>query len=72
MDAAKSRQNGFGKSVRYAMSHPRGKIEILCRLPNGETVFKFHQSKDDADMARPFTKLLRPADTWLDNDLNGI
>ena len=72
VDAAKSRQNGFGKSVRYAMSHPRGKIEILCRLPNGETVFKFHQSKDDADMARPFTKLLRPADTWLDNDLNGI
>lgn len=72
VDAAKSRQNGFGKSVRYAMSHPRGKIEILCRLSNGETVFKFHQSKDDADMARPFTKLLRPADTWLDNDLNGI
>ena len=72
VDAAKARQNGFGKSVRYAMSHPRGKIEILCRLPSGETVFKFHQSKDDADNARPFTRTLSPSDTWLDEELNGI
>ena len=72
VDAAKARQNGFGKSVRYAMSHPRGKIEIFCQLPNGETVFKFHQSKDDADMARPFTRVLKPTDTWLDGELNGI
>ena len=72
VDAAKARQNGFGKSIRYAMSHPRGKIEILCRLPSGETVFKFHQSKDDADNARPFTRTLSPSDTWLDEELNGI
>ena len=72
VDAAKARQNGFGKSVRYAMSHPKGKIEIVCRLPSGETVFKFHQSKDDADMARPFTRVLKPTDTWLDGELNGI
>jgi len=72
VDAAKARQNGFGKSVRYAMSHPRGKIEIIGGLPGGETVFKFHQSKDDADMARPFTRVLKPADTWLDGEFNGI
>ena len=72
VDAAKARQNGFGKSIRYAMSHPRGKIEILCRLPSGETVFKFHQSKDDADNARPFTRALSPSDTWLDEELNGM
>ena len=40
--------------------------------PERETVFKFHQSKDDADMARPFTRVLNPADTWLDGELNGI
>ena len=72
VDAAKARQNGFGKSVRYAMSHPKGKIEIVCRLPNGETVFKFHQSKDDADIARVFTRKLSPGDTWLDGELEGI
>lgn len=72
VDAAKARQNGFGKAIRYAMSHPRGKIEIICTLPNGETVFKFHQSKDDEDMARPFTRILSDADTWLDDDLFGM
>lgn len=72
VDAAKARQNGFGKAIRYAMSHPRGKIEIVCTLPNGETVFKFHQSKDDEDMARPFTRTLTASDTWLDENLLGI
>ena len=72
VDSAKALQNGFGKSVRYAMSHPKGKIEILCRLPSGETVFKFHQSKDDADLARVFTRTLAPSHTWLDSNLNGI
>ena len=57
---------------RYAMSHPRGKIEILGRLPDGETVFKFHQSRDDEDNARLFTQQLSPADTWLDEELRGI
>lgn len=72
VDAAKARQNGFGKSIRYAMSHPRGKIEIVCTLPSGETVFKFHQSKDDADMIRPFSRVLSPMDTWLDENLCGV
>lgn len=72
VNEAKSQQNGFGKSIRYAMSHPRGKIEIIGLLPSGETVFKFHQSKDDADNARIFTLPLSPADTWLDEDLRGV
>ena len=72
VDSAKALQNGFGKSVRYAMSHPRGKIEIFCQLPNGETVFKFHQSRDDRDISRAFTRRLSPADTWLDGELNGM
>lgn len=72
VDDAKSRQNGFGKSVRYAMSHPRGKIEIVCQLPSGETVFKFHQSKASADQCSVFTRRLTPTDMWLDADLNGI
>ena len=72
VESAKSRQNGFGKSVRYAMSHPRGKIEILCRLPSGETAFKFHQSKYQEDRAKVFTRMLAPTDTWLDEDLEGM
>lgn len=72
VDDAKARQNGFGKSFRYIMSHPRGKIEILCKLPSGETAFKFHQSKDSTDNARIFLQKLSSADTWLDEELHGI
>ena len=73
VDDAKSRQNGIGKSVRYAMSHPRGKIEIIGRLPSsGETVFKFHQAKYDSDMSRIFTLKLDGHETWLDDELHGI
>ena len=72
VDGAKCRQNGFGKAVRYAMSHPLGKIEIVCRLPGGQTLFKFHQSKYPENTARVFTADLSPADTWLDDDLRGM
>lgn len=71
VDGAKAMQNGLGKSVRYAMSHPRGKIEILGRLPGTEeTIFKFHQNKYPEDSARIFTRKLSPTDTWLDEELN--
>ena len=72
VDGAKCRQNGFGKAVRYAMSHPLGKIEIVCRLPDGQTLFKFHQSKYRENDARVFTADLAPTDTWLDGDLRGM
>ena len=72
VDKAKAKQNGFGKSLRYAMSHPLGKIEIIGRLPDGEMIFKFHQNKYPEDSARIFTRRLSPADTWLDGDLNGV
>ncbi|NCB51858.1 MAG: KamA family radical SAM protein [Clostridia bacterium] len=72
VDAAKSKQNGLGKCLRFAMSHPLGKIEILGLLPNGEMVFKFHQNKNPEDNARIFTRRISPTDTWLDPELNGI
>ncbi len=72
VDGAKSMQDGFGKAVRFAMSHPRGKIEIVGRLPDGEMIFKFHQNKLPADKAMLFTRRLSPGDTWLDGELNGI
>ena len=73
VDEAKSRQNGIGKSVRYAMSHPRGKIEIIGRLPgSGEMIFKFHQAKNPDELARIFTLPLEGHETWLDDELRPI
>lgn len=72
VDGAKNMQNGVGKGVRYAMSHPRGKIEILGGLSGEEMLFKFHQAKDPGDAARMFTAVLPPEATWLDESLRAM
>ena len=69
IDGAKNMQNGIGKSVRFVMSHPRGKIEILGN-PGGQTLmFKFHQAKNPKDAARIFSAKVEQDTTWLDEDL---
>lgn len=69
---AKALQNGFGKSFRFAMSHPRGKIEILGPLEGNKILFKFHQSKYSSDEGRLFAVPLSSSDTWLDEELKGV
>lgn len=72
VDGAKSMQNGFGKSVRYAMSHPRGKIEILGEIKAGKMLFKFHQNKYPEDTSRIFTADMTDESTWLDEELHAF
>lgn len=72
VSGAKSLQNGLGKSFRYVMSHPRGKIEILGMLNDNRVLFQFHQSKSASDEGRIFIEHLSPQDTWLDDALSGI
>ena len=72
VDEAKAMQSGIGKSVRYIMSHTRGKIEILGSQDDGTTLFKFHQSHSRKDESKIFTSQLTPKSTWLDEDLNAI
>lgn len=72
VDEAKGMQNGIGKNFRYAMSHPRGKIEILGLVDKDHLLFKFHQSKLVSDEGRIFTVKLSSESTWLDENLVGI
>lgn len=72
VDHAKNMQNGIGKGVRYAMSHPRGKIEILGTISDNQALFKFHQAAHSRDNSRLFTAQLTPKSTWLDENLNAI
>lgn len=65
VEGAKSIQNGLGKSFRYCLSHPTGKIEILGLMPNGEVAFKYHETKDIKDNGRLFTMDLDDHDGWL-------
>lgn len=72
VDDAKSMQNGIGKGVRFVMSHPRGKIEILGEPAPGKMLFKFHQSKFREDTSRIFAAEITNEDTWLDDGLQAI
>lgn len=66
VDEAKNMQNGQGKGLRYCMSLPKGKVEIIGKLNEDEMLFKFHQAKDVKDRARIFTMKLKPGQCWLD------
>lgn len=65
VDEAKNLQNGQGKCVRYCMSLPPGKVEILGNLPGDKMLFKFHQAKNPADAARIFSMEVDPDQGWL-------
>ena len=71
VDEAKNMQNGIGKSVRFAMSHPKGKIEILGMADSETMIFKFHQAKKAENASKIFTAKVKADTTWLDADLQG-
>lgn len=71
VEKAKTQQNGQGKCVKYCMSHPKGKIEIIGLTPNEEEmIFKFHQAKYEKDYSRVFLKKIENSDGWLPDDLD--
>ena len=69
VESAKALQNGFGKSLKYCMSHVTGKIELLGEL-NGELVMKYHEAKNRADLGRTFSVKLEPGQSWLPDDFH--
>lgn len=69
VEGAKRMQNGQGKSLRYALSHPTGKIEILGTAGGNRMLFKYHQAKYDKDAGRMFTMDLDENQTWLGDDI---
>ena len=65
VEDAKKQMNGQAKSVRYAMSHPTGKIEILGRIGPNQMLFKYHQAKYQQDHGRVFTQDVEDSQCWL-------
>ena len=63
--------NGVGKGFRYAMSHPRGKIEIFG-VHDDKMIFKFHQNKYEEEAGKVFLRDVNKEARWLDEDLNPI
>lgn len=66
VELAKGGQNGVGKCLRYCMSTPRGKVEIVGEIPDGRMLFKFNQAKSEADAGRIFVEPVQPEQCWLD------
>lgn len=68
---AKKLLNGISKSFKYAMSHPRGKIEIVGMCED-KFIFKFHQNKYPEDAGKIFFKTVKKDAKWLDDSLDLI
>lgn len=67
VDAAKNTMSGQAKTVRYAMSHPTGKIEIIGVTNDKKMLFKYHQAKYSKDASRIFTLSIDNEQCWLGN-----
>ena len=65
VEGAKKQMNGQSKSVRFAMSHPTGKIEILGKMGKNKILFKYHQAKYEKDSGRIFTEMITENQCWL-------
>jgi KamA family protein len=63
---ARGMLDGLSKRFRYAMSHEKGKIEILGILGD-EIFFKHQQARDPGDVGRFFKRKLDEAAGWLDD-----
>lgn len=69
VEDAKALQNGLGKTFKYCMSHPVGKLEILGSDMEGRMLFKFHGAKDPKNCGRIFSLPLEPGACWLPEKL---
>lgn len=68
IEQAKAKQNGQGKCLKYIMSHPSGKIEVLGRTKNQKMIFKYHQAKDPSMYGILYEKTIHDTDTWIEED----
>ncbi len=66
---AKDGLDGVSKAFKYAMSHPRGKIEIFGKTDT-HFIMKFHQNKFKEDEDRMLMIPIDKSANWLDEDLN--
>jgi lysine 2,3-aminomutase len=69
VDATKANLSGVAKRFKFAMSHVKGKIEILGNAGGGKLLFKQHQAKRAADINNFFMLKVGGGEAWLSDDL---
>ena len=65
IDQAKHLMSGQSKGLRYCLSHPDGKIEIIGKDDSDRVIFKFHQAKRDEDCGRIFAQKMSKNQSWI-------
>jgi KamA family protein len=68
IEEAKKQMNGHSKRFKYAMSHKRGKIEILG-LMDGYIYFKQHQARNPEELGKIFRRKADKTSGWLNNKM---
>jgi KamA family protein len=68
VEKAKAMQSGMGKSFKFCLSHPAGKLEILGALPGEGVLFKYHEAKNADNCGRIFLRALPEDACWLPDD----
>lgn len=60
VENAKRLVSGMDKAVKYCLSHPAGKLEILTKTGEDELLFRFHEAKDPARCGQVFRHRTAP------------
>lgn len=68
VEGAKAQVSGMAKAVKFCLSHPLGKLEILGSGGEGRMLFKFHEAKDAQNCGRLFALPVSDADCWLPDE----
>lgn len=71
IEGAKKKMSGPAKRFRFAMSHPRGKIEMVAKTDT-HMIFRFVQAKHAQDASKVFTLPIDETGRWLDENLNWL
>lgn len=69
-DDTRAKLSGVAKRFRFAMSHVKGKIEILGTMEDNKLVLKQHQAKENSDINNLFTVEIDDDGYWLNEGLN--
>lgn len=69
VENAKRLVSGMDKAVKYCLSHPAGKLEILTKTGEDELLFPVPRSEGSRRCGQVFRHRMLPDGCWLPDEL---
>lgn len=69
VEETRARLSGVAKRFRFAMSHIKGKMEIIGMTQAGEMLLKQHQAKDEVNLNKIFMVPVNDNTYWLPDNI---